>query len=116
MEAPDTRVVQDVLFKWLRNLALTKPVRMDKYRAWVKSRPCARCSDGGPCDPHHVFGSAMSLKSSDEFTVPLCRKCHELIQDSPEWREKMMYGMVKTMAQYIRGKEERREKTENDEG
>jgi hypothetical protein len=63
--------------------ALTKPVRRrDKaHREFVASQPCLVCGRV-PSEAHHLqFAQprAMGRKSSDEFTVPLCRVHHREI-------------------------------------
>ncbi len=53
-------------------------VRSEKYRAHVRSFPCLAC-EGPASDAHHLrFAQdrGIGLKVSDEFCVPLCRKCH----------------------------------------
>src|SRR5215468_6421701 len=61
-------------------LAIAEPKRLrDKtHLKFVASQPCLVCGRQ-PCDPHHLrFAQprALSLKVSDEFTVPLCRGHH----------------------------------------
>lgn len=46
----------------------------------VRDEPCIACGAPGPSDPHHVFGSHGSLKTSDLGTIPLCRGCHERVE------------------------------------
>ncbi len=51
---------------------------------FVASQPCLMCSRT-PSDPHHLrFAQprAMSMKVSDEFTVPLCRTHHRQVHQS----------------------------------
>lgn len=56
-----------------------------KFLAWVKSQPCACC--GQPADdPHHLIGwgqGGMATKAHDAFTIPLCRKHHTELHNSP---------------------------------
>jgi hypothetical protein len=66
----------DLLYKRMRNFALTKPVRSRSWLQSIKHGPCVICHRRGT-DPHHIFGSVHGLKSSDLFTVPLCRECHD---------------------------------------
>jgi hypothetical protein len=61
-------------------LSLSKPIRRrDKqHLRFVASQPCLICGRA-PSDAHHLrFAQprAMGRKSSDEFTVPLCRTHH----------------------------------------
>ncbi|UYZ80278.1 hypothetical protein [Moraxella bovis] len=47
----------------------------------IKSLPCVQCHAPPPSDPCHAnwgeFGKGMGTKSDDEYTIPLCRKCHQ---------------------------------------
>lgn len=47
----------------------------------LKSLPCVQCHAPPPSDPCHAnwgeFGKGMGIKSDDEYTIPLCRKCHQ---------------------------------------
>lgn len=51
----------------------------------VRKLPCCVCLSNGPSDPHHLKGSeaagpgerCFGRRSSDKYTVPLCRICHE---------------------------------------
>lgn len=69
-----------------------RPVRSRQHLAKVRSHPCLVC-ERKPVDAHHLrFAqpTAMGRKVSDEFTVPLCRICHDrLHRDSneEEWWE-----------------------------
>lgn len=53
-----------------------------KYRKWISEQPCLRCSNSGPCDPHHedhgFYNSGMGTKPSDTQLVPLCFQCHRI--------------------------------------
>lgn len=59
-------------------------VRCPKHLKFVRSHACCITRDGDNCngtpvDPHHLMkigGRGTSLKESDEWTVPLCRKHH----------------------------------------
>jgi hypothetical protein len=61
-------------------LAFPEPRRL-RHKAhlrFVAKQPCVVCGRQ-PCDPHHLkFAQVrgLSLKVSDEFTVPLCRVHH----------------------------------------
>jgi len=65
------------------------PTRSKAYRDFVKSLPCCGC--GGPSDdPHHiidaVLGGGMGTKASDLHSLPLCRRCHNLLHHNAyEW-------------------------------
>lgn len=47
----------------------------------LKSLPCVQCHAPPPSDPCHAnwaeFGKGMGIKSGDEYTIPLCRPCHD---------------------------------------
>jgi len=65
-------------------------VRAPAHLAHVRREPCLVCGRQ-PCDAHHLRfmqPRAMAKKVSDEFTVPLCRRHHDLVHrdpDEPEW-------------------------------
>jgi hypothetical protein len=73
----------EILYKRLRYIALTGPVKDDLLLNLTREQPCCLCGHAPPNDPHHVFGSSVSLKSSDIFTVPLCRACHSRVEAHP---------------------------------
>jgi hypothetical protein len=53
------------------------PVRDWRYRAWIRTLPCAAC--GSQCQieaAHTGTDGGMSQKASDHSCVPLCRSCH----------------------------------------
>ena len=67
-------------------LAIAEPKRLrDKaHLKFVASQPCLVCGRQ-PTDPHHLrFAQpkAISLKVSDEFTVPLCRGHHRQLHQA----------------------------------
>lgn len=70
---------------------MIKPFRSKAYREWVGSLDCP-C--GEPADEaHHAIsiglGGGMGTKLGDEFTLPICRKCHmELHRNVKEWEAK----------------------------
>ena len=68
-----------ILYKRLRSFSAIRPVRSRVWISWVKSLPCIVCGAEAD-DAHHIFGSFESLKTSDLFTVPLCRKCHDAVE------------------------------------
>ncbi|MGB9396954.1 MAG: hypothetical protein WCB32_19450, partial [Pseudolabrys sp.] len=78
-EAPGVKIDKSVL-------ALPEPKRRrDKsHLRFVASQPCLVCGRH-PSDPHHLrFAQprALSLKVSDEFTVPLCRGHHRQLHQT----------------------------------
>lgn len=65
------------------------PTRSKAYTDFVKSLDCCSCGAPGD-DPHHVvdcgLGGAMGGKASDLHTIPLCRRCHNLLHhDVEQW-------------------------------
>lgn len=66
---------------------LPKPRRLRSpgHLAHVRSQPCLVCGRS-PVDAHHLRfmqPMAMAKKVSDEFTVPLCRRHHDLLHRDP---------------------------------
>ena len=59
-----------------------------KWLARVRKEPCIwhGCGLPGPSQPHHVFGSYMTAKTSDYATIPLCPEHHEKVEASVELR------------------------------
>ena len=91
----------DILYKRLRYIALQSPVRSPKVLGFTRDQPCCVCDQPPPNDPHHLFGSAMSLKSSDIFTVPLCRKCHTKYEASPKLSHDLFEPLLVNMNKLI---------------
>lgn len=63
------------------------------FLAWVKTQPCTCC--GAPADDaHHLIGwgqGGMATKAHDALTIPLCRKHHTELHNSPSAFERQ-YG------------------------
>ena len=84
-----------------------KPIRYrnDKYLDYIRAMPCWGCGLPGPSDPHHVSidGQTMGGKPSDQWTVPLCRKCHRREEDGP-WisKEDLYREICKLLGKWIR--------------
>ena len=62
------------------------PGNSEKHLAAIRLCPCAMpgCNKGAPSDPHHIKNTklrGMAMKSPDRFTVPLCRTCHDDIEN-----------------------------------
>lgn len=52
-------------------------LRSSFYLDFIRRKPCLHC--GAPAEAHHIQYAqprAMSLKTGDQFAVPLCRSCH----------------------------------------
>jgi hypothetical protein len=63
----------------VKPLLKTARQRSKRHLRFVASQPCLICK-ASPCDAHHLkFAQArsLSMKVSDEFTVPLCRRHHQ---------------------------------------
>ena len=65
-----------ILYGTLRYIAGTKPIRSQEWLDRIRWMDCARCGGRAPSDPHHIYGSYGSMKTSDIYTIPLCRDCH----------------------------------------
>ena len=53
------------------------PPRDPRYRAWIRTLPCAVCGSRWRVEAAHTGSDGgMSLKASDYSCVPLCRYCH----------------------------------------
>ena len=56
-----------------------KKYRSNKYLKSVRGEPCLICMAPPPSQAHHMRHSehrGFSQKVGDQFTVPLCWKCH----------------------------------------
>jgi 5-methylcytosine-specific restriction endonuclease McrA len=49
------------------------------YLAWIRTRECVVCGAPAPSEPHHVISRGAG--GSDHFAIPVCRGCHDLIED-----------------------------------
>ena len=53
------------------------PSRDSRYRAWIRTLPCAACSSRWLVEAAHTGSDGgTSQKASDYSCVPLCRDCH----------------------------------------
>lgn len=60
-----------------------KPPRNARYRAWIRSLPCASCGIEPAGEAAHTGSDGgMSQKSSDYSCVPLCSQCHTQSADA----------------------------------
>jgi len=56
-----------------------KPARDWKYRAWIRSLPCASCGIEPAGEAAHTGSDGgMKQKASDYSCVPLCCDCHTI--------------------------------------
>jgi hypothetical protein len=80
--APDLRML--VWLFWGKDLAQklqrkrrVGPARDPRYRAWIRTLPCAVCGARWRVEAAHTgYDGGMAQKSSDYSCVPLCRNCH----------------------------------------
>lgn len=91
----------EILYKRLRSYSLTDPARNRRWLDDVKAGTCALCG-GSPCDPHHFLGSVHSLKSSDFFTVPVCRNCHNEIDGNIPSNARLIEAWAKLVHEFLR--------------
>ena len=68
------------LYGAMRYVAGGKPVRSPEWLDRIRMMDCSRCGHAGPSDPHHILGSIGPLKTSDTYTIPLCRECHVIVE------------------------------------
>lgn len=62
-----------------RRAGLSAPVRDWKYRAWIRSLPCAACGCLRFVEAAHTGSDGgMRQKPGDYSTVPLCAVCHRV--------------------------------------
>ena len=55
------------------------PARDWKYRAWIRSLPCAACGIEPAGEAAHTGSDGgMKQKASDFSCIPLCRNCHTM--------------------------------------
>lgn len=47
---------------------------------WVRDMNCLCCGLQPPSEPHHVTTGGVGKKCSDRLTIPLCHRCHRLVQ------------------------------------
>ncbi len=74
-----------------------KTYRNKKFLDWVKSKPCLACGSVG-VDPHHMATGGTGLKCSDLFCIPLCRKCHTLVEDGFWQLLELRYAFTESVA------------------
>lgn len=63
--------------------------RSPEHLRFVGSLCCIVCRIRPPNDPHHLkfmAPRAMKLKAGDQWTVPMCRRCHKLVELSGDER------------------------------
>jgi DNA recombination protein Rad52 len=81
-------VVPNKIDKSSLQIGTERRVRSKAHLAFVGSQPCLICSDL-PSHAHHLTFAqprGLSIKASDEFTVPLCPMHHNLLHQSANER------------------------------
>jgi hypothetical protein len=58
------------------------PPRDSKYRAWIRSLPCAVCGTNFCIESAHIGPHALAQKASDYTCIPLCPEHHRLGNDA----------------------------------
>jgi hypothetical protein len=59
------------------------PTRDSRYRAWIRTLPCAACGRTWGVEAAHTGSDGgMSMKASDYSCIPLCGECHTMRPDS----------------------------------
>lgn len=86
--------------KILRVFALHRPVRSREWLAYIRTLSCSR-HPGQRAEPHHIFGSVHGMKSSDIFTVPVCRSCHEYFEANPLANDGLILEWAKIAHRFI---------------
>ena len=59
------------------NADLYRPIRDPKYRAWIRTLPCAVCGTRRGIQCAHTGDHGLGQKASDRRSIPLCVRCHE---------------------------------------
>ena len=90
----------EILFSRIRNIALKKPYRSEKFKKFVKSR------SGSDLDFHHAFGSVHGLKSTDLLGVAVGREEHSRGEMSKDWLIEQMPKAIENLIEYVKHLEE----------
>jgi hypothetical protein len=59
-----------------RTTQMRGPARDWKYRAWIRSLPCAACDTATNVEAAHTGPHAVNQKASDYTCIPLCLQHH----------------------------------------
>jgi len=92
----------EILFSRIRNIALKQPYRSERFKTFVRER-----SYGG--DFHHVFGSSVSLKSSDLLGVCVPHKEHMEGELDKDWIIEQMPKAIENLIEYVKYLENKKE-------
>ncbi len=90
----------EILFSRLRNIALKKPHRSERFKKFVRERGTAGL------DFHHVFGSVHGLKSTDLMGVCVSHEEHMLGELNREWILEQMPKALENLLEYVKHLEE----------
>lgn len=88
-----------ILFKILRRKLCSRKYRDKKYLKYIRTMPCSICGSN-KSEPHHIFGSYGSIKTSDYTAIPLCREHHNIEHQLSD-KEKMIELLILTMHEVI---------------
>jgi hypothetical protein len=80
--------------------AIPKPTpdRDAAYRVWLREGPCVVCNANPPSEVHHLDSSGMGTKGSDYEAIPVCRRCHGLLQTREHEVLRMRYAFSEVEA------------------
>lgn len=56
-------------------------IKDPEYLEFVRWQSCYLCHANPPCYPHHIETNGIATKGSDYSCVPLCRNCHNKVED-----------------------------------
>lgn len=85
-----------MLFKVLRNIALTNPCRSKKYIGWLKAK-----SGRTDLEFHHLFGSVHGLKSTDLLGVLRTHPEHMRLESHPEENYNLIPEAIQNLLMYV---------------
>lgn len=88
----------------MMDLQKRKAFRSKKYLKWVKTLDCAMCGIEDSSDPHHMIATqmgGMGTKAPDSACMPLCRRCHRALHDTPDHWALQWEMTVKTLMKAI---------------
>ena len=72
-----------------------------KHLALLRQLPCCRCWSYAPNEVHHLKQTGArgaGMKSPDRFGVPLCRRCHQAVEDIGSKNELEWFDPVDPLA------------------
>lgn len=88
------RTDADILFRQIKNIALTKPYRSKKFMQFVRDRKPGSTY-------HHVFGSVHSLKSSDLLGIAAPLDEHLKGEGDREWQLQQIPEAIANLLAYV---------------